>query len=209
MSDMNTKIDRFAAAIVAEATADTERTLSQLSERRASAYTAAEEQVLGDVYRYIHGEVARLKTEAGRQVSRHMLENKRTLYLRREAIAGQVCGEVRTRLTDYTATPAYAHRMAALYADALAGLSGAAEVRLFLRPADAGLAVALTAVKPEVKVQVLEGDFLLGGLIADAPALGKRVDATFDSAMDELSGHFAELFGLSLPSEMDEGGEHA
>lgn len=209
MSDLNTKIDRFAATIVAEATADTEHTLAELSQRRAAAYSAAEEQVLGDVYRYIHGEVARVKTEAGRQVSRHMLENKRTLYLRREEIAAEVCGEVRARLAAYTASPAYATRMAALYADALAVLPGAAEVRLFLRPADAALADALAASQPQVKVQVLEGDFLLGGLVADAPALGKRVDATFDSSMEELSGHFAELFGLSLPSEMDEGGERA
>lgn len=209
MSDLNTKIDRFAAAIVAEATADTDRALAELSQRRTAAYSAAEDRILGDVYRFIHAEVARIKTEAGRQISRHMLENKRTLYLRREEIAAEVFGEVRNHLVTYTASPDYPQRMTALYADALAVLAGADEVRLFLRPADAALAAALTASQPQMKVQILEGDFLLGGLIADAPALGKRVDATFDSSMEELSGHFAELFGLSLSGEMDEGGERA
>lgn len=209
MSDLNTKIDRFAAAIVAEATADTDRALAELSQRRTAAYSAAEDRILGDVYRFIHAEVARIKTEAGRQISRHMLENKRTLYLRREEISAEVFGGVRNRLATYTASPDYPQRMATLYADALVVLAGADEVRLFLRPADAALAAALTASQPQMKVQILEGDFLLGGLIADAPALGRRVDATFDSSIEELSGHFAELFGLSLSGEMDEGGERA
>ena len=35
----------------------------------------------------------------------------------------------------------------------------------------------------------------------EARAMGLRVDASFDSAAGELSGHFAELFGLSLADE--------
>lgn len=205
MSDLNTKLDRFTAAILAEATADTELALSALSAKRTAAYSAAEDQVLAEVYRYIHGEVARIRTEAGRQVSRHMLDNKRALYLRREEISGEVFDAVGKRLTSYTASPAYVGRMEAIYADAIAALGDVAQVRVFLRGADKGLASALAASQPKVKAEFLEGSFTLGGLIADAPALGKRVDATFDSTMEDLSGHFAELFGLSLAGGMDEG----
>ena len=34
-----------------------------------------------------------------------------------------------------------------------------------------------------------------------AEQLGLRVDSSFDSAAGELSGHFAELFGISLSDD--------
>lgn len=204
MSDLNQKLDRFTSAILAEATADTERNLAELAAKRTAAYTSAEEQVLGEAYRYIHGEVERIKTEAGRHVSRHMLDDKRALYLRREAMADEVFGAVREKLAAYTAGSAYPKRLEAIYADALATLSGAAEVRVYLRSADLPLSSALAASNPKVKAEFVEAPISLGGLIAEAPALGKRVDATFDAYMEELSGHFAELFGLSLAGGLDE-----
>ncbi len=206
MSELNTRLDRFTAAIVAEAAANTEQTLAALSEKRSAAYAAAEEQILNEVYHYIHGEVGRVRAEAGRQVSRHMLENKRTLYLRREQIAGEVFSEVRARLAEYTASAAYTQRMEAILSEALATLGTPREARVFLRGADSHLAETLAASQPQVKLTFLEGDFVLGGLVADAPALGKRADASFDSSMEGLSGHFAELFGLSLSGEPEEGG---
>ncbi len=206
MSNLNTKLDRFAAAIVAEASADTEQALAVLSEKRSAAYADAEEQILNEVYHHIHAEVGRIKAETGRNVSRHMLKNKRTLYLRREAISEEVFGEVRERIGAYTDSPAYGARLAAVLTDALAVLGNPGTARVFLRRGDTHLADALAANHPGVALTFLEGDFALGGLVADAPALGKRVDATFDSEIEQLSGRFAELFGLSLPSELDEGG---
>lgn len=204
MSDRTVKLDHFTAAILAEATAETEHTLSILSEKRTTAYSAAEDEVLGEAYRFIHGEVARIRTEAGRRVSRHMLDNKRALYLRREAMADEVFDAVRARLNAYTASPAYPKRMERLYTEALTRLGGASEVQIFLRPEDKALAAILEASRPGIKAAFEEGSFSLGGLIAQAPTTGKRVDATFDSVMDELSGHFAELFGLSLAVGLDE-----
>ena len=65
----------------------------------------------------------------------------------------------------------------------------------------AAVAPALAASGPQVRLTFREGDFRLGGLIAESPDLGLRVDSSFDSAAGELSGHFAELFGLSLSDE--------
>lgn len=206
MSDPNVKLDRFTAAIVAEANADTQRTLASLSEKRATLYAAAEDQVLNEVYHHIHGEVARIKSEAGRQASRHMLENKRTLYLRREEISHEVFEAVRARVDAYTSSPAYGPKMAAMLADALSTLGGPKEARVLLRPADRYLAELLAQSQSGVSLTFLEGEFALGGLVVDAPTLGKRADASFDSTMEQLSGSFAELFGLSLPTDLGEGG---
>ena len=48
-----------------------------------------------------------------------------------------------------------------------------------------------------------EGSFQLGGLILESRSLRQRLDASYDASMEELSGHFASLVGLSLADEAD------
>lgn len=204
MPEMNRKLDRFAAAILDGAAAETERTAAALRRRRQEAMTAAEDAALRETYQYIHDSVARIKAEAGREVSMRMQDNKRTLYLRRSEIAAEVFDAVRLRIADYTAAPAYRERLCALLQEALDTLSGAEELRIYLRSADRGHAAALAQAAPGHTLTFLEGGFQLGGLIAEAPGLGLRCDASFDSALDALDGHFAEIFGLSLSDVSDE-----
>ena len=159
MPDMNQKLDRFTAKILAEAADESKRALAEVKRRRELRFQEAEDAALKEAYEYIHGEVARIQSEAGRGVSRHMLENKRALYLRRTEMAQEVFALVRAKIA------------------------------------------ALAASAPQIRLTFREGDFRLGGLIAESPDLGLRVDSSFDSAAGELSGHFAELFGLSLSDE--------
>ena len=210
MPDMNQKLDRFTAKILAEAADESKR-------RRELRFQEAEDAALKEAYEYIHGEVARIQSEAGRGVSRHMLENKRALYLRRTEMAQEVFALVRAKIAAFTRTPAYGQRLTALLAEALhfvpveqvdsvlaealEQLSGAEEVLVTLRGDDLSFREALAASAPQIRLTFREGDFRLGGLIAESPDLGLRVDSSFDSAAGELSGHFAELFGLSLSDE--------
>ena len=200
MADITKKLDRFTAAILAEATAENERVMADLRAKRKAAYDKAEDQSLLEAYHYIRGEVSRIKSEAGRRISRHMLDNKRTLYLRREAIAQEVFAMVRQRIQDYTGTPVYLQRLKALLAQALDVLPGAQDVRVLLRDADMVYADALRSAAGR-PVTFDKGSFVMGGLIAESASLGRQADASFDSAMADLSGHFAELFGLSLADE--------
>ena len=204
MPEMNRKLNRFTAAILAEAEAETARTAAALRRKREETITAAEDAALRETYQYIHSEVARIKAEAGRSVSMRMQENKRSLYLRRSQIAAEVFDAVRARIAGYTGTPAYRDRLCALLREALDTLDGAEELRIYLRPADQGYAAALTQAAQGRTLDFQEGGFQLGGLIAEAPALGLRCDASFDSALDALDGHFAEIFGLSLSDVSEE-----
>ena len=201
MPELSKKLDRFTAAILAEATAENERVMAQLRAKRKQACDEAEDQSLLEAYHYIQGEVARIKSEAGRRVSRHMLENKRTLYLRREAIAQEVFTLVEQRIQSFTQTSAYLDRLRELLTQALALLPEADDVRVLLRPADMGYADALRGAAGGRPLTFAPGSFSLGGLIAESAQLGRQADASFDSAMAERSGHFAELFGLSLADE--------
>jgi hypothetical protein len=46
-----------------------------------------------------------------------------------------------------------------------------------------------------------EGAFTLGGLIVDCPSRLLRADESYDTALGDLDGHFAELFGISLADD--------
>lgn len=84
MPDINQKLDRFTAKILAEAAAESRRAMEEVQRRREQRIQEAEDEVLKEAYDYIHTEVSRIQAEAGRGVSRHMLDNKRTLSLRRK-----------------------------------------------------------------------------------------------------------------------------
>lgn len=201
MPDMNQKLDRFTARILAEAAAESKQALEAVKRRREQRLRQAEDDVLKEAYDYIHSGVASIQAEAGRDVSRRLLENKRAVALRRDEMAKEVFALVRAKIAAFTRTDAYPRRLAALLDEALEALAGAKEVRVTLRPQDMPFREALARSSALVHLVFQEGSFRMGGLIAEAPELGLRVDASFDSAAGELSGHFAELFGLSLADE--------
>ena len=201
MPDINQKLDRFTAKILAEAAAESRRAMEEVQRRREQRIQEAEDEVLKEAYDYIHTEVSRIQAEAGRGVSRHMLDNKRTLSLRRKEMAQEVFALVRAKIAAFTRTDAYTRRMAALMTEAAGYLDGAKEVLVTLREEDMGLRQLLTDAVPLMHLTFQPGDFRMGGLVAESPDLGLRVDASFDCAAQELSGHFAELFGLSLAGE--------
>lgn len=203
MPDMNQKLDRFTARILAEAAAESKQALEEVKRRREQRLRQAEDDVLREAYDYIHSGVSSIQAEAGRDVSRRLLENKRTVALRREEMSKEVFALVRAKITAFTRTDAYRRRMAELLREALEALGGVKQARITLRPEDMPLREELSRSVSPVQLAFQEGTFRLGGLIAEAPELGLRVDASFDSAAGELSGHFAELFGLSLADESE------
>ena len=81
---------------------------------------------------------------------------------------------------------------------ALAALPGAKSVTVYLRAEDMGQAGGLKAAFPGVELDFAEGEQALGGLIAECPQLSRRADLTFDSALEDLEGRFAETTGFSM-----------
>lgn len=65
MPDMNQKLDRFTAKILAEAADESKRALAEVKRRRELRFQEAEDAALKEAYEYIHGEVARIQSEAG------------------------------------------------------------------------------------------------------------------------------------------------
>ena len=201
MPERKEKLDRFTAKILAEASQEAKAAMEELRRSRERARSQAEDQVLLEAYQYIHREVGRIKAEAGREVSRRMLENKRTLAVHREEMARETFALVRAKIAAYTRTPAYAVRMGELLRQALAQLPGAQDTVVYLRAEDLTLERALRQAAGGVPLRFAAGELRLGGLVAESQALGLRADASFDSQAQALSGHFAELFGISLADQ--------
>ena len=200
MPEQLRKLDRFTAAILSEAAEEAEQTLETVKKKHDAAYSDAEKKIALEAYHYVHDEASRIRVESGRRVSRHMLDNKKTLYLRRGEIAAEVFEGVRARIEKFTQTPAYFNRLEELCRESMDILGGADDAKVLLRGEDADFARELAENFPAVRFG--EGEFSLGGLMAASESLGLFIDSTYDTAMEELSGHFAELFGLSLSDKL-------
>ena len=98
MPKLDEKLLHFTQAFMDEARAETSRLEAEIKAAREAAVTQAEDQVLQEAYQYMKTEVARIRTEAGRNISRRVQENKRRLSLRREEMAREVFSLVRDRL---------------------------------------------------------------------------------------------------------------
>ena len=201
MPDMSEKLGRFTAKIMAEASAEVQRSMDQLQQERHAALRKAEEQISLETGRYVSRETARIKAEAGQSVSQRMAEDQRALYLQREEMAQETFAQVREKIAAFTQTPAYGRRLEQLLAGALEKLPGAEDLEVFLRPGDERWQPQLTAAAGGRGLTFRAGQFSLGGLVVRSAGLGLQVDASFDTSAQELSGHFAELFGLSLSDE--------
>ena len=127
-------------------------------------------------------------------------ENRRRLLnLRGECIA-QAEEEVLRRVKDYTEAPEYPACLSVLAERGLAALrvsEGNAEI--YLRAADMCHADGIVKRVKGVRLTPKEGEFRLGGVIVEAPDLGRRADLSYDAGFVQARERFTEIFGLELP----------
>ena len=195
------KLLHFTDAVMKNAARESEALRRQMADTRTQVLEKAREEAREAARSYYDREAARIRAEAGREVSRHLMEAKRKLYLRRKEIGQEVFDQVRQRIAQYTASPEYPKHLEALLAAAMKQLPGAKRVSLRLRREDLPLASRLAGTIAPVEVDCEEGSFSLGGLALRCPELGLRVDCSFDNQLEELSSHFAEAFGLSVSDD--------
>ena len=192
MQQQMEKLLHFTDAVMKNAARESDELRRQLADTRTKTLEKARED---------DREAARIRAQAGREVSMHLMEGKRKIYLRRKEIGQEVFEKVRQRIAQYTASPEYPKHLEALLAAAMKQLPGARRVSLRLRKEDLPLADRLAKTSAPVKVEYEEGSFSLGGLALRCPELGLRVDCSFDNQLEELASHFAESFGLSVSDD--------
>lgn len=196
MDNVEVKLGHFISAILTDARREADALYQEIKGESDAAMSAAEDDALAAAYRHIKTEVSRIESECGRRLSRRVMENKREMFRRREAMADEVAASVREKLRDYVKTDAYAEQLKSILQSVLAVFES--DTVVYLRPEDMPLAGALASAGDGVKITFAEGEFELGGLEASCPSKKLHVDETFDTSMYELRGRFSELFGLKL-----------
>lgn len=201
MPELNEKLDQFKQIILQDAMAEREELLGQIAETRRARLSQAEAELRRETDASVQAQLRALTSESGRQVSRRMMENKRAIAVRREEMSREVFAAVREKLLAFTETEDYLPHLKSLYAQAFAALGNPFDGTVWLRSQDMGHARTLAAVLPGRHVTFQEGSFTLGGLIVDCHSRLLRADMSYDTALGDLDGHFAELFGLSLTDD--------
>jgi vacuolar-type H+-ATPase subunit E/Vma4 len=199
------KLLHFTDTVLRSAEQENAELTKKLESKRKAALHAAQLAARESAQAYYDREAAKIRAEAGREISRHLMEGKRQVYLRRSQVSKEVMDQVRQRLDQFVTSPEYPEHLKMMLADAMKELPGVEEITLRLRKEDLPLGPMLAESIAPVRVTSQEGRFHIGGLAVRCPQLGVRIDCSFDSQLEELSGHFAETFGLSLSDELDEG----
>ena len=201
MAEVNSSFSRFSQIVLDDASRERTRILEDVETRRSKALREAEQAAAAAMRQTIHEETVRLEAESGRTISRHMLENNRRIATRREAISEEVFRAVHDRLLSWTRTPEYRQALGKLYCRAFEELGSPWDAVIYLRQEDLALDSDLARLLPGRHVEFREGSFTLGGLIMDCHSRMLRVDLSYDTALGDLDGHFAEMFGLRLSDE--------
>ena len=201
MQQQMEKLLHFTDAVTRGAARQRDTLRAQMAETRAKTLEQVREEAQEAARSHYDREAARIRAEAGREVSQHLMEGKRKIYLRRKQIGQEVFDQVRARIAQYTASPEYPKHLEELLAAAMRQLPGAKRVSLRLRREDLPLLERLAQSIAPVEVDCQEGSFSLGGLALRCPELGLRVDCSFDNQLEELVSHFAESFGLSVSDD--------
>lgn len=201
MQQQTEKLLHFTDAMMKNAARESDELRRRMAETRVRTLEKVREEAQETARSYYDREAARIRAEAGQEVSKHLMEAKRKIYLRRKEIGQEVFQKVRERVAQFTASPEYPEHLEQLLAAAMKQLPGATRVSLRLRREDLPLKDRLAQCIAPVEVDCEEGSFSMGGLALRCPELGLRVDCSFDNQLAELSGHFAEAFGLSVSDD--------
>lgn len=201
MPDINHKLNRFRQLVLEDAQQERDGILSRVeAQRRARVETAAAE-----IRRRVDTETQQkseaITAETGREISRRMMADKRIIATRREEIGHEVFDAVREKLLAFTQTEDYLPHLKQLYTEAFAALGNPYDGLIWLRPEDMQYQRELAGCLPGRHVTFQAGSFRLGGLIVDCHSKLLRADQSYDTALGDLDGHFAELFGLDLADD--------
>lgn len=201
MPDINEKLDKFKQIVLEDAAQERDVLLQQIADVRQKRLQKAEAEIKQETDANVQTRASAISGEIGREISRRILADKRIITTRREEIAQEVFAAVREKILDFTKTDEYLPHLKRLCVEAFDALGSPYDGVIILRPADMGYAKELATVLPGRHIRFQEGTFALGGVIVDCHSRLLRADQSYDTALNDLDGHFAELFGLSLADD--------
>ena len=186
MPDMNQKLERFRQLVLEDAQKERGKIMDDVDRQRRQRLDTARTEIHRRVDLEKQEKAEAIRAETGREISRRMMADKRQIATRREEIGHEVFDAVRKKLLAFTETEDYLTHLKKLYVEAFEALGNPYDGTIWL---------------PGRHVTFQPGTFTLGGLIVDCHSKLLRADQSYDTALGDLDGHFAELFGLGLADD--------
>ena len=198
MQEEKSKIEGFTSAVITAAEQHAARINEETEQLEREAIDNYAADLKAAAAKRRAAALADAKVRENKRVVSEGLAAKRSLLQFREDCADDVFAEVRRKILELTQRPEYAETLKNQLWRALDAVPGAREAKVWLRREDMGYAQGLNSASPGVKLEFLEGGFSLGGLVLECPERCRRIDLSFDSALEDLEGRFSELTGFSL-----------
>ena len=192
------KLDVFVQSIMEESTAEVGDILQQMETRHKEAIDAARASLTLEAARYKAAKISEIHARENRRVNARMTENKQKLLLFREECANENFRRVQERLKVFMEDPKYVEHLTHLLKRATRLLAAGGSADVYLRPEDMRFADTLMESAPDYTLAFHPGHLHLGGLQLVSHERGMRVDMSFDSALNDLIGHFAEISGMNI-----------
>lgn len=198
MQEEKSKLKGFTSAVMAAA----EQRAAKLNEETDRLEREAMEHYSADLTaaaaKRRAAALADARVRENKRVVSEGLAAKRSLLQFREDCADDVFAEVRRRVLELPKQPEYGDTLREQLWRALDAVPGARNAVVELRREDMGYAQSLNAASPGVKLSFVEGSFSLGGLVLECADKGRKIDLSFDAALEDLEGRFSEITGFSL-----------
>lgn len=196
--DNQKKLDAFTSSIYRSVIEESYDILLDLKDRETEIMGKAEAEIRAEVERYKTKRLAEISAAESRRVTTRITENKRTLLQLREEQARAAFDQAREMIVSFTESDKYLPHLCSLLQKAVNVLGYGFAAEVILRPQDMKYTGELLSSVRGVSLAFREGDFTLGGLCLYCSAKGRQVDMSFDSALADMVGRFADMSGLRI-----------
>ena len=194
MQEEKSKIEGFTSAVITAAEQHAARINEETEQLEREAIDNYAADLKAAAAKRRAAALADAKVRENKRVVSEGLAAKRSLLQFREDCAADVFAEVRRRVLALHDSAGYAGTLQDQLLRALSAVPGAHSAVVELRHED----MARAAAAPGVELKFVEGAFTLGGLVLDCAEAGRKIDLTFDAALEDLEGRFSEITGFSL-----------
>lgn len=198
MDPNKNKLESFTNAFLSEADRRASDIVKGVNASREQIQKETEAALKIEVEEYKKNELAKIHSREGSRVSAQMLENKRTLLSFREECSREIMTNVIQRISEFEKSEKYPEHLVRLFKKAQTHLKRGASVIVLLRREDMQYSDMIKNAAESISMTFEECSFVLGGLVVLCPSANIRIDQTFDTSLEDMRSHFAELSGIDL-----------
>jgi len=195
MADNEEKISKFVRAITEYAEEQRDNIHGEMDAFRAERLQKAENEALSDVYILMQKEMADMRTEGVREISRRDFAARRSILSRRSQIVDEVFLSATKELVKFTATPDYIERLIVLINEVRDAVSDG-ETTYYFTARDEALFDILHTRCPFIGHPKISDEISIGGVLGVNISIGRTVDNTLDSMLAGQREWFIKESGL-------------